>query len=987
MSGRHLQHGDVSQPDRNMEVFTNCSTSITTFGLVTLLLNGSGVGRCYDDDLMLTNWDNAPNVLCVLDPTHKDYDYLAHESVREARHKYGDNCIWHDVEDSREGWGKAVELVELLAYERIHADKLLILNFSGVRAKGSPIGGMQDRPSSGPVPLMNAFMRVNSLKGAGMDPWLQAMYIDHYFAECVLVGGVRRSARMAVKHWKDKTIFKFMQVKRPIEFIGKTGIEVESLRLTTQHRGFLWSANNSVALDKEFWELLNLKRGCKAWKSDIAKHARKVFDTLTECAYYDGTGEPGTVNADRLHTNDDGIDDITGSYFNSDKYTIFDGTHLYLDRLLRVAKGKSYRYIVNPCGEIVLAIWGAFCVSGNTRIAHRQGYDRISTLIGREVDVWNGQTWSKVMPFQTGQNRQLMKITFSDGSFLECTPQHNFSIKSTRQSKRWRQKQASWLKPGDILPTFRLDTKIYGGDLPDAYTYGVFIGDGSIEQRSPKCKRYEIDLYGEKRHLPTTGTRGSWNGKKVTVCVSHLRKDKLTDLKQPGLPDWVFQLSRKSTIELIKGWIDTDGCQNEDAGITLTNIDLAKCQGLQLLLRRVGISYATVGVRHEKGQMTNFGPRPNTLYGVYIPKCEANIVEGHRVKAPHPIDLEKVVKQQRVTKVEYLPGLHDTFCFTEPQMGMGVFNNVLTYQCTICDVCFYHCDSEQECEEAIRAAVRAMMRVNLQDNVYSKEVKRTNRIGIGLTGVHEFALKFFGFTFRDLIDEQKSIKFWEFLSFMRLCAHDEAVKYATKLGVAVPHTICTVKPSGTISKLFGLTEGWHLPSMRWYLRWVQFDKNNPLVEGYRKSGYPIKELSTYKNTVVVGFPTVPLIAKLDPNCVTAAEATPEEQYKWLMLGEKYWLGENGNQISYTLKYDPEKVSYLNFKEMFLKYQSKIRACSVMPQEKGNSGYEYLPEEPIGQAEYNAIAEQITQMAEDIGREHLDCGTGGCPVDFKTTVIG
>ena len=53
MSGRHLQHGDHLQPTRNMEVFTNCSTSATSFLLFYLLLNGSGVGRCYDDDMML----------------------------------------------------------------------------------------------------------------------------------------------------------------------------------------------------------------------------------------------------------------------------------------------------------------------------------------------------------------------------------------------------------------------------------------------------------------------------------------------------------------------------------------------------------------------------------------------------------------------------------------------------------------------------------------------------------------------------------------------------------------------------------------------------------------------------------------------------------------------------------------------------------------------------------------------------------------------
>lgn len=40
MSGRHLQHGDRYQPQRNMEIFTNCATSASSFILFYLLLNG-----------------------------------------------------------------------------------------------------------------------------------------------------------------------------------------------------------------------------------------------------------------------------------------------------------------------------------------------------------------------------------------------------------------------------------------------------------------------------------------------------------------------------------------------------------------------------------------------------------------------------------------------------------------------------------------------------------------------------------------------------------------------------------------------------------------------------------------------------------------------------------------------------------------------------------------------------------------------------------
>src|ERR1700733_11019259 len=59
-SGRHLQHGDAAQPTRNMEVFTNCATAAASFAKFYLLLNGSGVGRSYDDALMVVDWAQAP---------------------------------------------------------------------------------------------------------------------------------------------------------------------------------------------------------------------------------------------------------------------------------------------------------------------------------------------------------------------------------------------------------------------------------------------------------------------------------------------------------------------------------------------------------------------------------------------------------------------------------------------------------------------------------------------------------------------------------------------------------------------------------------------------------------------------------------------------------------------------------------------------------------------------------------------------------------
>ena len=181
--------------------------------------------------------------------------------------------------------------------------------------------------------------------------------------------------------------------------------------------------------------------------------------------------------------------------------------------------------------------------------------------------------------------------------------------------------------------------------------------------------------------------------------------------------------------------------------------------------------------------------------------------------------------------------------------------------------------------------------------------------------------------------------------------------------------------------------------MREYIRWVQYRSDDPMVKKYQKKGYPIKELQSYQGSTAVGFPTQPLICRIGMNgeLVTAGEATPEEQYRWLMLLEKYWivgidesgkpLEDTGNQVSYTLKYDPKKVSYKGFAEMVHKYQGEVKCCSVMPQQD-STAYEYQPEQPVTTSEFMRVLNEIEKdenLMEDIDYEHLKCESGACPI--------
>lgn len=635
MSGRHLQHGDQTQRERTQEVFTNCSTAATSFIKYYLLLNGSGVGRCYDDDLMLVNWDFMPEVICALSKNHQDYtsDITALEDIDP------ENKIFHKVADTREGWAKAIEVIEIMTYEKKYKNTVLVLDFSDVRPNGSPIGGMQGRPASGPVPMMKAIEKVKTVKRAGMKPWKQAMHVDHYLAECVLVGGVRRSARIAIKNWEDEDIEEYINIKK---------------------NGNLWSANNSIGVDATFW-------------SQASKKAKKVFNSATYASYFHDTGEPGFINLDRLVVNNNGLEEYKkGKYVGSDKFKIGENSEKLLADIASVASKKKYPYIVNPCSEIVLTVQCGFCVIA------------------------------------------------------------------------------------DVVPYFA-------------------------------------------------------------------------------------------------------------------------------------------------------------------------------------------------------PTLDDA-------------------------------------EEAFRIATRALIRVNTMDSLYGTEVKRTNRIGVGMTGLHEYAWKHFGYGFRDLINEEKSKDFWVSLSRFKNAVVDEAEKYSKEMGLPKPHTDTTVKPAGSTSKLFGLSEGVHLPAMKEYLRWVQFRTGDPLIEKYKNLGYPVKELKTYVGTTIIGFPTQPEICKLGMNgqLVTAGEATPLEQYKWLQLLEKYWiigiddngvaLPDTGNQISYTLKYKKDSVSYEEYCKIIKENQSQVKCCSVMPQQD-STAYEYQPEEPISQGKFLYLVESIrdSELQEDIDLENLKCASGACPI--------
>lgn len=346
-SGRHLQHGDLNQGKRTGDLFCNCTASMLSYGVFELLMKGCGVGRDYSADICFVDWNNLPDCRFVLSREHPDYEPWI-EAAEDARHKYdteSEAVRWFNVEDSAEGWAKVVMIMETAAFHKRNRDTMFVFDLSKVRKAGEPLKGQQNRPASGPKPFIMALHQVMSIKNAGMKPWKQALYIDHYLAACVVVGGVRRSARIAVKSWFDRDVIEFIDIKRG---------------------GHLWSANNSILVDVDFWQQA---------QSPAPSHARRVFDAAVASSYFDNTGEPGFFNADRINTDERNMDSITVETFLSPKFVqMFGGIHARTKEMigyhLDKAKKKRFRFIPNPCGEIPLAVYGAYCNIGDLCLAY-----------------------------------------------------------------------------------------------------------------------------------------------------------------------------------------------------------------------------------------------------------------------------------------------------------------------------------------------------------------------------------------------------------------------------------------------------------------------------------------------------------------------------------------------------------------------------------------------------------------------------------------
>jgi len=216
-----------------------------------------------------------------------------------------------------------------------------------------------------------------------------------------------------------------------------------------------------------------------------------------------------------------------------------------------------------------------------------------------------------------------------------------------------------------------------------------------------------------------------------------------------------------------------------------------------------------------------------------------------------------------------------------------------------------------------------------QDIETNRVMQKNRRIGVGLSGIVQLT---------DKIGLNNSIKWFE-LGYNEIQRWDEI--YSNWMAIPRSKKTTTVKPSGSVSLVSGVTAGIHYPIGEYYVKRMRINKADPLLQELKRKNYPVEDdVMNAEFDAVVEFPVhVENVSK------GRADVSMWEQLNLAMVLQKHW---SDNAVSVTVTFDPEREGKDIAKALEF-YQYHLKGVSFLPLD--GTAYPQMPEEAITKEEY------------------------------------
>ena len=283
--------------------------------------------------------------------------------------------------------------------------------------------------------------------------------------------------------------------------------------------------------------------------------------------------------------------------------------------------------------------------------------------------------------------------------------------------------------------------------------------------------------------------------------------------------------------------------------------------------------------------------------------------------------------------------------------------------CCLAEVYLPNIDTYEE----LRKVLRYLYRVNKHSLSIPCSLKETEdivhrnmRMGIGVTG------------YLQATEEQKS---WLDKAYTYLRAYDK--EYSAQHGFPPSIKLTTVKPSGTLSLLAGVTPGAHPGYSQYYIRRIRMATDSELARVARSNGYHVEYVRNFDgtedhSTVVVSFPcSFPEGTQFgtDMSAIDQLEVIKRLQLEW-----------SDNSVSVTIYYRKEELEAIRW----WLHDNYINTKSVSFLLHSDHGFDQAPLEEITKEQYEEMKASVTPIT-SLDKLSLDeieidnCDTGACPV--------
>nr|MBQ6739530.1 hypothetical protein [Synergistaceae bacterium] len=392
--------------------------------------------------------------------------------------------------------------------------------------------------------------------------------------------------------------------------------------------------NISVGMNDEFMSRVENK--------SLNKQEREIWNAIIDCAWKNG--DPGLVFFDEMNRH-------------------------------------------NPTPELGKIEATNPCLRGNMKILTDKGYFSIEELAGKKVNIWNGFEWSEVEPRVTGHNQPMLRVTFSNGSVIDCTPYHKFILNDGRRV------EAKDLKISEALTEFNLPViscvNIDPQDLNYMWCAGFYAGDGS--KRQMYSDKNTLTLYGKKKKL--------FEYCRPYAQSSHYSayKDMIRMYMKNGycwdkefVPSVGYSVAER--LAWLAGIIDADGARNSDDGaITITSVNLDFLARIKEMLNTLGVNATTAVMKEECDKYMPDGKGGQKLY--HCKKSYRLTISAWNSKELQSLGLKtrrvnlecsperNAGRKIKVLSIEQCENADTVYCLTEPKRHSMLVEGVLIGNC------------------------------------------------------------------------------------------------------------------------------------------------------------------------------------------------------------------------------------------------------------------------------------------------------------------